>query len=209
VNGLAMAPLVEGGDVVEALGERVLGRVVAEDIVKPGAKEVLIATARCSTRRCKAARDRGYRPDQGALPDHLPDTLWVCASCYGPIWRAVARFPSARPWVSSRHSQSANPAHSSPCVPSTSVARPPEPHGQQCGSAQQGPDPLPPREDRAAREGPPGRVSRSGELGVWTTSAAERERYKLPYGAVINAKEGAMVAGGQVVATWDPHTIRS
>src|SRR5262245_59408621 len=42
-NGLTMTPLVEGGDVVEALGERVLGRVVAEDIAKPGnQKEVLI-----------------------------------------------------------------------------------------------------------------------------------------------------------------------
>src|SRR5438093_4271079 len=42
-NGLAMSPLVEGGDVVEALGERVLGRVMSEDIVKPGGEEVLIA----------------------------------------------------------------------------------------------------------------------------------------------------------------------
>ena len=42
-NGLAMAPLVEGGDVVEALGERVLGRVLAEDVLKPGTEEVLIA----------------------------------------------------------------------------------------------------------------------------------------------------------------------
>ena len=42
-NGLDMTPLVEGGDVVEALGERVLGRVLAEDIMKPGTEEVLIA----------------------------------------------------------------------------------------------------------------------------------------------------------------------
>ncbi len=34
----------------------------------------------------------------------------------------------------------------------------------------------------------------------------ERERYKIPYGAVITVKEGAVVTGGQVVATWDPHT---
>jgi DNA-directed RNA polymerase subunit beta' len=34
----------------------------------------------------------------------------------------------------------------------------------------------------------------------------ERERYKIPYGAVISTKEGATVEGGQVVATWDPHT---
>src|SRR5579859_6173551 len=41
-NGLKMAPLVEGGDVVEALGERVLGRVLSEDILKPGTEQVLI-----------------------------------------------------------------------------------------------------------------------------------------------------------------------
>ena len=42
-KGLSMAPLVEGGDVVEALGERVLGRVIAEDVHKPGTQEVLVA----------------------------------------------------------------------------------------------------------------------------------------------------------------------
>ncbi len=41
-QGLAMAPLVEGGDVVEALGERVLGRVLSEPVLKPGTEEVLI-----------------------------------------------------------------------------------------------------------------------------------------------------------------------
>jgi DNA-directed RNA polymerase subunit beta' len=38
-NGLMMAPIVEGGDVVEGLGERVLGRVVAEDVIKPAGDE--------------------------------------------------------------------------------------------------------------------------------------------------------------------------
>ena len=49
-------------------------------------------------------------------------------------------------------------------------------------------------------------VSRSGEIGVVDEFGRERERYKIPYGATINAKEGANVAGGQIVATWDPHT---
>src|SRR6185437_6088788 len=42
-RGLMMTPLVEGGDVVEQLGERVLGRVMAADVLKPGTDEVLIA----------------------------------------------------------------------------------------------------------------------------------------------------------------------
>ncbi len=49
-------------------------------------------------------------------------------------------------------------------------------------------------------------VSRSGEIGVVDDYGRERERYKIPYGAIISVKEGATVAGGQVVATWDPHT---
>ncbi|HMD59685.1 MAG TPA: DNA-directed RNA polymerase subunit beta', partial [Steroidobacteraceae bacterium] len=49
-------------------------------------------------------------------------------------------------------------------------------------------------------------VSRSGEIGVVDDFGRERERYKIPYGATITAREGARVAGGQIVATWDPHT---
>ena len=49
-------------------------------------------------------------------------------------------------------------------------------------------------------------MSRSGEIGVVDDFGRERERYKIPYGAVISVKEGATAAAGQVVATWDPHT---
>jgi DNA-directed RNA polymerase subunit beta' len=50
-EGLWMTPLIEGGDVVEPLRERVLGRVVAEDVIKPGTEEVLVrAATRCSTK---------------------------------------------------------------------------------------------------------------------------------------------------------------
>ena len=49
-------------------------------------------------------------------------------------------------------------------------------------------------------------VSRSGELAVADEFGRERERYKLPYGAVISIKEGDKVDAGRVVAKWDPHT---
>ncbi|MFM2287963.1 MAG: hypothetical protein RL684_1106, partial [Pseudomonadota bacterium] len=49
-------------------------------------------------------------------------------------------------------------------------------------------------------------VSRSGEIGVVDEYGRERERYKIPFGATINTREGTHVVGGQVVATWDPHT---
>jgi DNA-directed RNA polymerase subunit beta' len=49
-------------------------------------------------------------------------------------------------------------------------------------------------------------VSRSGEVSVMDVQGRERERYKVPYGAVISVKDGAPVKAGQVVANWDPHT---
>ncbi|MCR7635472.1 DNA-directed RNA polymerase subunit beta', partial [Pseudomonas aeruginosa] len=49
-------------------------------------------------------------------------------------------------------------------------------------------------------------VSRSGELAVADDFGRERERYKLPYGAVISVKEGDKVDPGAIVAKWDPHT---
>jgi DNA-directed RNA polymerase subunit beta' len=49
-------------------------------------------------------------------------------------------------------------------------------------------------------------VSRSGQLAVADENGRERERYKLPYGAVISVKDGATVEAGAVVAKWEPHT---
>ena len=45
-------------------------------------------------------------------------------------------------------------------------------------------------------------VSRSGEIGVMDDQGRERERYRIPYGAVINVDDGVKVDGGQIVATW-------
>ena len=49
-------------------------------------------------------------------------------------------------------------------------------------------------------------VSRSGELSVLDVRGRERERYKLPYGALLKVKDNEEVTKGSVVASWDPHT---
>ena len=50
-------------------------------------------------------------------------------------------------------------------------------------------------------------VSRSGEIAIADEYGRERERYKLPYGAVISVDEGEQVEAGQVISQWDPHTL--
>ena len=158
-NGLTMAPLVEGGDVVEALGERVLGRTLAEDILKPGTEEVLIAkNTLLDEKLVRLLESEGVDQMQGALTRSPASTRYgVCSSCYGRDLgrgrvdqhrRGGGRHRRA---VDRRAGHAAHDAH----VPHRwrGVA---SGCGEQRRSAQQGHDPLPSHQDRAAREGSPG-----------------------------------------------------
>src|SRR5258708_871035 len=83
-HGLAMSPLVEGGDVVEALGERVLGRVMAEDIVKPGGKEVLIEKgALLDEKLVRLLETEGVDQIKVRSPITCATRYGVCSHCYG------------------------------------------------------------------------------------------------------------------------------
>ncbi|MBS0380689.1 MAG: DNA-directed RNA polymerase subunit beta' [Proteobacteria bacterium] len=209
VNGLAMAPLVEGGDVVEALGERVLGRVLAEDIMKPGApKDVLIAVGTLLDEKLvRLIETEGVDQVKVRSPITCTTRYGVCSRCYGrdlargrpiSIGEAVGVIaaqsigePGTQLTMRTFHiggAASRAAAASSVEVRNKGVIR-----FHHVKTVQH-------------EKGHLVAVSRSGELGVVDDFGRERERYKIPYGAVISVKEGATVAAGQVIATWDPHT---
>jgi DNA-directed RNA polymerase subunit beta' len=208
VNGLTMNPLVEGGDVVEALGERVLGRVLAEDIVKPGTEEVLITRGTLLDEKLvRLLETEGVDQIKVRSPITCETRYGVCSHCYGrdlargrpiSIGEAVGVIaaqsigePGTQLTMRTFHiggAASRAAAASSVEVRNKGVIRfhhvKTVPH----------------------EKGHLVAVSRSGELGVVDDFGRERERYKIPYGAMISVKEGSLVNSGQVVATWDPHT---
>ena len=207
-NGLAMSPLVEGGDVVEALGERVLGRVMAEDIVRPGGKDVLIENgALLDEKLVRLLETEGVDQIKVRSPITCETRYGVCSHCYGrdlargrtiSIGEAVGVIaaqsigePGTQLTMRTFHiggAASRAAAASSVEVRNKGVLR-----FHHIKTVQH-------------EKGHLVAVSRSGEIGVVDDFGRERERYKIPYGAIINSKEGATVAAGQVVATWDPHT---
>ena len=83
-EGLYMAPLVEGGDVVEGLGERVLGRVLAADAIKPGTAEVLLPRGTLIDEDLVRLLE-SESVDQVSVrsPITCSTRYGVCASCYG------------------------------------------------------------------------------------------------------------------------------
>ncbi len=207
-QGLAMAPLVEGGDVVEALGERVLGRVLSEAVMKPGTEEILIdKNVQLDEALVRQLETEGVDQLMVRSPITCRTRYGVCANCYGrdlargrtiSIGEAVGVIaaqsigePGTQLTMRTFHiggAASRAAAASSVDVRNKGVIR-----FHHIKTVQH-------------EKGHLVAVSRSGEIGVVDDFGRERERYKIPYGAIISVKEGAVVAGGQVVATWDPHT---
>ena len=84
VNGLSITPIVEGGDVVEGLGERVLGRVVSEDVVVASSGEVLVKTGvLIDEKLVKLLEKMGIDQVMVRSPITCETRYGVCAQCYG------------------------------------------------------------------------------------------------------------------------------
>jgi len=207
-NGLNMTPLVEGGDVVEALGERVLGRVLAEDIVKPGAKDVLVPSGTLLDEKLvRLLEHEGVDQIKVRSPITCQTRYGVCSHCYGrdlargrPISIGEAVGVIAAQSIGEPGTQlTMRTFHIGGAASRAAAASSVEVRNK--GLIRFHHVKTVPHE-----KGHLVAVSRSGELGVVDDFGRERERYKIPYGAMISVKENATVNSGQVVATWDPHT---
>ncbi|HTE39643.1 MAG TPA: DNA-directed RNA polymerase subunit beta', partial [Steroidobacteraceae bacterium] len=208
-NGVSMSPIVEGGDVVEGLGERVLGRVTAVDVFKPGSEtEVIIpAGTILDELLVKLLEQEGVDHLKVRSPISCGTRYGVCAQCYGrdlarghriSIGEAVGVIaaqsigePGTQLTMRTFHIGGA--ASRAAAVNSVEIKG-------------KGTVRLHNIKVVHHEKGHWVAVSRSGELGVIDEFGRERERYKIPYGATITVKDGVSVVPGQILATWDPHT---
>jgi DNA-directed RNA polymerase subunit beta' len=208
-NGLMMTPIVEGGDVVEGLGERVLGRVVAEAVLRPGSEGVVVVEAgvMIDEKLVKLIEKEGVDQIKVRSPIACETRYGVCAQCYG---RDLAR------------GHRINHGEAVGVIAAQSIGEPGTQltmrtfHIGGAASRAAAANSIEVKGKGAVRlhnvktvhheKGHWVAVSRSGELGVIDEFGRERERYKIPYGAVITVSDGDTIAPGQIVATWDPHT---
>lgn len=207
-EGLTMTPIVEGGDVVEPLRDRVLGRVVAEDVFLPGNDEEPIVTRNTLLDEAwvQKLEDASVQSIKVRSTITCSSAFGVCAHCYG---RDLGR------------GHLVNHGEAVGVVAAQSIGEP----GTQLtmrtfhigGAASRAAaiDNVTVKTTGTIKfnnlkhvEHTAGNlvaVSRSGELSVLDGHGRERERYKLPYGATVNVKDGAEIKAGQTVANWDPH----
>lgn len=209
VKGLLMTPHIEGGDVVEPLGERILGRVVAEDVVKPGAPNELAVAAGTLIDEHWVKRLESLNVDEMRVrsPITCETRYGICAKCYG---RDLGR------------GHLVNKGEAVGVIAAQSIGEPGTQltmrtfHIGGAASRASAQDNITVKNKGVVRllnlkfvernDGNLVAVSRSGQLALADEFGRERERYKLPYGAVLSVKDGDETQAGQIVAKWDPHT---
>jgi DNA-directed RNA polymerase subunit beta' len=208
VNGLSITPIVEGGDVVEGLGERVLGRVVSEDVVVAASGEVLVqAGVLIDEKLVKLLEKMGIDQVMVRSPITCETRYGVCAQCYG---RDLGR--GHRINIGEAVGVIAAQSIGEPGTQLTmrtfhvggAASRAAAANGVEVKS--KGTIRLHNIKTVRHEKGHLVAVSRSGELGVVDEFGRERERYKIPYGATITVNDADVVVAGQSVANWDPHT---
>ncbi len=208
-DGIVMVPLIEGGDIVEPLHERVLGRVVNEDVCKPGTDEVICEKGTLIDEQWVDILDE-HSIDKILVrsPINCEARFGVCAACYG---RDLAR------------GHQVNKGEAVGVIAAQSIGEPgtqltmrtfhiggaasrqsADNHIQikTTGSISVDNAKMVKRSDKKSWV----TVSRSGTLSVSDEHGHEKERYKLPYGAVLTKNTGDKVKAGDILAKWDPHT---
>ncbi len=207
-NALEMRAIVQGGSVIASLGERILGRTVAEDIVNASTGEVIVKAGtlvdepmvvEIEAAEVQSAKIRSplvCEADQG-----------VCGTCYG---RDLARGTPV------------NIGEAVGVIAAQSIGEP----GTQLtmrtfhigGAAQlnetshlesisDGKIELRDMPTITDKKGRILSLARNGEIAVIDAEGREREMHKVPYGTMLMFKNGAKVKVGDRLAEWDPFTL--
>ena len=208
IDGIYVTPLVEGGEIIERVQDRVLGRTALEDVLDPHTGEVVVQANEEIDEEAAVRIDNAGIEKVWIRSVLTCQTKWgVCAKCYG---RDLA------------HGTQVNIGESIGILAAQSIGEP----GTQLtmrtfhigGTASR-------RAEQSRhvarvagrvrfdnvryvvnRLGEPVNLSRTGELVIVSEKGIERERFPLTYGAHLKVKEEDPVEAGQELAEWDPFT---
>ncbi len=208
-NGYTVKALVEGGEVIEPLRERILGRVTVDDLVDPETQETIIFAGTMLSEDLVDLIDKlGIDEVKVRTPLTCDTRYGLCAQCYG---RDLGRGTMV------------NAGESVGVIAAQSIGEPGTQltmrtfHVGGAASRNAVADKIEAKSAGTVRftsgmryvtsaKGDKVAISRSGEVLITDDHGRERERHKVPYGATLPIDDGKQVKAGVKLATWDPHT---
>ena len=208
-RGLTVKPVMDGGDVVSSLSERILGRTVAEDVLDPTTNQLLLA------RNTLIEESEAERVEKAGVESMKIRSVLTCEALVGVCGRCYGRDLARGTPV--------NIGEAVGVIAAQSIGEP----GTQLtmrtfhigGAAQRGAEQS---SVEASHEGiasvknrnvvnnsmgVPVVMSRNCELVLSDDRGRERARFRVPYGSRLLVDEGATVTRGQKLAEWDPYTL--
>ena len=208
-RGLTVRPVMDGGDIVSSLSERILGRTVAEDVLDPATNKVLVPrNTLVEETEAEQLERAGVEVMKIRSVLTCESQIGVCARCYG---RDLARGTPV------------NIGEAVGVIAAQSIGEP----GTQLtmrtfhigGAAQRGAEQssveashegtviIRNRNVVTNSQGVPVVMSRNCEIVLSDDKQRERARFRVPYGARLLVEEGVAVARAQKLAEWDPYTL--
>ncbi|MEW5727152.1 MAG: DNA-directed RNA polymerase subunit beta', partial [Pseudomonadota bacterium] len=208
-NGLTVSAVVEGGEVIAPLGERILGRTAARDVVHPGTGDVLVPAGEIiGEAEVEAIEDAGIEVVAIRSVLTCEAREGVCGSCYG---RDLARGTRV------------NVGEAVGVIAAQSIGEPgtqltmrtfhiggAAQRGAEASSIESAGDATVQVLNRNVVENSSGArivMSRNCEVVLTDDNGRERARHRVPYGAKLLADAGERVTKGTKLAEWDPYTL--
>ncbi|QGN96312.1 DNA-directed RNA polymerase subunit beta' [Piscirickettsia salmonis] len=206
-EGLLMTPLIEGGDVVVPLADRLIGRSCAKDVISPSGEVVLERGTYLDEHAVRRIDEAGVYEVTVRSPVICETRRGICSTCYG---RDLAR------------GHRVNSGEAVGVIAAQSIGEPGTQltmrtfHIGGAASRSSAANNIQVKNSGFIRfhnikkvdrvDGKLVTISRSGQIAVVDEHGREREQYKLPYGSDLMVADGAAVDAGQIVAKWDPHS---
>ena len=208
-EGVDMMPHIEGGDVKVALTELALGRVVAEDVMKPGTEEVLIPrNTLIDEKWCQIMEENSVDSMRVRSVVTCDADFGCCAQCYG---RDLAR------------GHLVNQGEAVGVIAAQSIGEPGTQltmrtfHIGGAASTAAAENSIQAKNDGSVKlsnakfvinkDGKLVITSRASEMMIIDEFGRTKEKHKLPYGSLLSKGDGDAVKSGETVANWEAHTM--
>ncbi|MFQ5442570.1 MAG: DNA-directed RNA polymerase subunit beta' [Thermodesulfobacteriota bacterium] len=209
LDGIYITSLMEGGEIIENIGERVLGRVVLEDVTDPFTKSVIVkANEEIDESKVEKIEEAGIEKVKIRSVLTCRSTRGICIKCYGRDL-ARGRMVEMGEAVGVIAAQSIGEPGTQLTMRTFHIG------GTASRRAEQ--TTLEARHDGTIKfhnlnvatnsQGIPIVMNRNGDIAILDDQGRERERNPVIFGARLRAKDGDAISAGAVLADWDPYTI--
>ena len=209
INGIEMSALVEGGEIIQTLGERIIGRIALNDIRDPFNNEVLCAAGEeINEEKVRLIENAGVERVTIRSVLTCESQSGVCSKCYGRSL-ATGQLVEVGEAVGVIAAQSIGEPGTQLTMRTFHIGGTATRAGEQSTveAKREGFVKYINLRIITSKKGDLINMNRNGQIAICDETGRERERYPVVYGAYVRARENSRVSEGEILLEWDPYTF--